>query len=141
MKALTVKQPWAQLIMHGGKDIENREWPTRFRGHVAITASGKIDRAEVWSACEFMKQWIPRFSNRLFVDEALKYPTGCVLGTVKIVGCVTASDSPWFQGTYGFVLADPRPLSVPIPIKGSLGLWDLPEDIEQLVVAELGDHL
>ncbi len=141
MKALTIKQPWAQLVMKGGKDIENREWPCHYRGHIAITASAKIDKAEVFSACDFMKSWIPKFSTRIFMDEAMRHPVGCALGTVEIYGCVTDSDRPWFQGRYGFLLRDPRPLATPIPIKGKLGLWELPEDIEQRVVAELGLHL
>lgn len=39
MKALSIRQPWAWMILHAGKDIENREWPTRFRGRVLIHAS------------------------------------------------------------------------------------------------------
>ena len=36
VKVLTVKQPWASLIVHGIKDIENRSWKTNFRGRVLI---------------------------------------------------------------------------------------------------------
>ena len=35
MKALTIKQPWAWAILHGGKDIENRNWFTSVAGGVA----------------------------------------------------------------------------------------------------------
>ena len=34
MKTLTIKQPWATLIAMGIKDIENRTWPTKFRGTI-----------------------------------------------------------------------------------------------------------
>ena len=39
MKALSIKQPWASLIAHGIKDIENRTWKTNFRGRIYIHAS------------------------------------------------------------------------------------------------------
>ena len=41
MKALSIKQPWASLIAHGIKDIENRNWKTHFRGRIYIHASAK----------------------------------------------------------------------------------------------------
>lgn len=40
MKALSIKQPWASLIAHGIKDIENITWKTQFRGRIFIHASG-----------------------------------------------------------------------------------------------------
>lgn len=39
MKALSIRQPWAWLILHGGKDIENRSWNTNFRGRFLIHAA------------------------------------------------------------------------------------------------------
>ena len=39
MKAITIKQPWASLIVAGIKDIENRTWKTSFRGRVLIHAA------------------------------------------------------------------------------------------------------
>src|SRR3990167_9411398 len=46
MKALSIRQPWAWLILHAGKDIENRGWPTSFRGRFLIHASKGMTRAE-----------------------------------------------------------------------------------------------
>ncbi len=46
MIALSIRQPWAWHILHSGKDIENRDWPTRFRGRVLIHASKGMTRAE-----------------------------------------------------------------------------------------------
>ena len=46
MKAITIKQPWASLIVHGVKDIENRTWHTNFRGRVLIHSSSKGDIAK-----------------------------------------------------------------------------------------------
>lgn len=39
MKALSIRQPWAWLIVHGGKDIENRSWHTKFRGRFLVHAA------------------------------------------------------------------------------------------------------
>lgn len=130
--AITIKQPWASLIMRCGKDIENRDWPTKIRGRVAIHSSARMHRDDIADACEAM-QWIPRFSARIFTAEALyepeRYPVGSIVGTVEIVDCVTKSDSPWFFGPYGFVLRDPIELPEPIKCKGALGWWKVPDEL------------
>ena len=46
MRALSIKQPWASLIVHHGKDIENRTWPTKIRGRIAIHASKRLEFVE-----------------------------------------------------------------------------------------------
>ena len=43
MKALTIKQPWASLIIYGDKDVENRSWPTSYRGPLLIHAGKGYD--------------------------------------------------------------------------------------------------
>lgn len=55
MKALTIKQPWASLIMECGKDVENRSWSTSFRGRVAIHSSKKPDPREWIDAVELAR--------------------------------------------------------------------------------------
>lgn len=133
MRAITIKQPWATLIMRCGKDIENREWPTRQRGIVAVHTSARIQRADIEDAAALMRGFIPKFSERIFVEEALReparYPIGCIVGTVEIIDCVTQSDSPWFCGAYGFVLAHPVQFAAPIPCRGALGFWEVKQDI------------
>ena len=46
MKAISIKQPWASLIAHGIKDIENRTWRTNYRGRVLIHAGAS--KKEGW---------------------------------------------------------------------------------------------
>jgi hypothetical protein len=46
-----------------------------------------------------------------------------------MVGCVSECDSPWFVGKYGFILQNPAAFLNPIPCKGALGFWDVPERI------------
>lgn len=65
MIALSIRQPWAWHILNSGKDIENRDWPTRFRGRVLIHASKGMTRAEyedgqdpLWaSGMEALDEW------------------------------------------------------------------------------------
>ena len=127
MKALTIKQPWASLIVRGGKDIENRDWGTSMRGIIAIHSSAKLEEREMFSACCFMEGFIPNFSSQFFREDT--FPVGLILGTVEIVGCVKASDSPWFCGEFGFVLKNAVAFRTPIPCKGKLGFWNVPEEL------------
>ncbi len=140
MHVLTIKQPWAWLIFYEGKDIENRGWRTHIRGRVAIHTSAKNDPEEWVKADRFITKnktnaLLPRFEFeykngiKLWTKEP-KVVTGAIIGTVEIVDCVKRSQSPWFEGKYGFVLQNPILLENPIPAKGQLGFWeyDIPEE-------------
>jgi len=129
VKVLTVRQPWAGLILAHGKDIENREWPTKVRGRIAIHSS-KVLRVSDFDDARFVEHMGPK------VDwTGPEFRAGCILGTVEIVDCVTASDSPWFVGPYGFVLSNPMLFERPIPAKGKLGFWEW-EDVTGAGVAQ-----
>lgn len=124
MKALSIRQPWAWLILHGGKDIENRDWATRFRGRVLIHASKGMTRDEYVAAANFAKlaglgKGIPAFGDM---------ERGGIVGSVEIVDCIAGSDSPWFMGKHGFVLRDPTPIQF-APCNGRLGFFDVPDEI------------
>lgn len=67
--------------------------------------------------------------------EALLPARGCIVGSVEIVDCVTASPSPWFFGPVGFVLRDPVPLAQPVPCKGALGFFPVPGDVLERLAA------
>lgn len=127
IKALTIRQPWASLIIRCGKDIENRDWRSNYRGIVAIHSSAKMDRADLEDACDLMRGFIPKFSARIFSQEI--FPTGVILGTVEMIGCVTQSESPWFVGEYGFQFRNRVPFSNPITCKGALGFWTLNDEL------------
>lgn len=122
MKALSIKQPWAWLILHAGKDIENRYWPARLRGLIAIHASSKLDYME-YVVC---KAFLAERGLKVELPPHRELVTGAILGTVEIVDCVQYSKSPWFVGKFGFVMKDAKPLPVPIACKGRLGFWDAP---------------
>jgi hypothetical protein len=139
MKALSVRAPWWWFILHAGKDIENRDWFTRFRGTIYIHAS----KTSVWrdtiddidaalSCCGRHRKEVALALS----FEQLEKGRGCLVGTVEVVDCVTRSDSPWFFGKYGFVLANPVAFDRPIPCKGALGFFDVPDCIEKLPMGE-----
>lgn len=128
-KALSVRQPWAWAIVHAGKDIENRDWPTRFRGPVCIHAAKGMTRDEYDDANSFMGRflgpadadWLARWHG--LCAAPYKLERGGIVGVAEIVDCVEQSPSPWFMGRYGFVLANARPVEF-IPVKGALGFFD-----------------
>jgi hypothetical protein len=125
MKTISIRQPWAHLILYCGKDIENRSWPTRFRGSVLIHASKGMTVEEWEDAMSFARG--VRAKNHFKVEKNATFKDvqrGGIVGIASIVDCVTSSESPWFVGEYGFVIANVRP--VPFhPCKGALGFFDV----------------
>lgn len=136
MRALSIRQPWASLILKAGKGIENRDWATKVRGRILVHAAKGMTRAEHEGAIAFAVDAIradPRNAgapNTATLRELgfsfADLPRGGIVGSVEIVDCVQHSGSPWFVGGYGFVLRDPRPLPF-TPWKGQLGFFDVPE--------------
>lgn len=129
-KALSIRQPWAWAIFHAGKDIENRDWPTKLRGKIAVHAAKGMKRDEYDSAVEFILNANPAM-KRGDVPKFDEMVLGAIVGTVKITDCVKESDSPWFMGDYGFCLQERGALSEPIHCKGALGFWDVPAGLLQ----------
>lgn len=116
IKALSIKQPYPHHIFHDGKDVENRDWPTRGRGWFIIHAGKQPDGQLPLALADV--------------------PRGGIVGMARIVDCVTHWDSRWWYGKYGFVLRDA--FTVPfIPCRGMLGFFTLPAD----VLASLAAHL
>ncbi|WVV46869.1 ASCH domain-containing protein [Pseudomonas sp. NA13] len=115
MKALSIRQPWAWLIVHGGKDIENRSWHTKFRGRFLVHAAQGMTQKDYADAATFADLecgvTIPTFNN---------LPRGGIIGSVELVDSLDASDSPWYMGQKGFLLRNPKPLPF-APLKGRLG--------------------
>jgi hypothetical protein len=121
--ALTIRQPWAWLIVHGFKDIENRTWSTAYRGRLGIHAGKGCTKAEYRAAMEFALAIHPELVDRF---EEICYPAlirGALIGEVTLTGCVAASPSRWFTGKYGWLLEQPVSYPQPIPLKGRLGLF------------------
>lgn len=115
VKALSIKQPYPHHIFHDGKDVENRDWPTKGRGWFIIHAG--VSKTEL-------------------ADSQMHLPRGGVVGMARIVDCVTAMDSPWFFGKFGFVLRDAFPLPL-IPCRGQLGFFTLPPEVNEQIAAAI----
>lgn len=129
MKALSIRAPWWWFILHGGKSVENRDWPTRYRGPVWIHASKWFRLDDVVENFDFARNIAVRQGRELpsVTLRDLRDRGGHIVGRARIVDCVSRSDSPWFFGPHGFVLADVEPLAEPIPCKGALGFFDVSE--------------
>src|SRR4051812_2897185 len=85
MLAISVRQPFASLILLGHKQIETRNWPTDYRGRIAVHASRQIDNLERVTA--YRDEIRPLLKAAGFHSLAAM-PKGCLLGTVEITDCV-----------------------------------------------------
>ena len=117
MKVLSLKQPYAELVVSGKKTIELRKWRTKFRGEFLVHASKKADESA-------MKKF--GFSE---------LPTGCIVGkaTLKDVKEYKNGDEFWKDkdkhlasmkwGKFGFILESAGRIKG-IPCRGALNFWD-----------------
>lgn len=117
MKAISIRQPWAWLIVNGYKDIENRSWNTKYRGTVLIHASAKMYREDYLMAQEIAER---RGLELPPPDELVK---GGIVGFTHIIGTTRESISPWFFGPVGFELSGGKPLPFH-PMRGKLSFFE-----------------
>jgi hypothetical protein len=144
VKALTVQQPWAWAIMHGGKVIENRTQNWTYRGPLAIHAGARTsDRGFESPLVQQAATGRTGFGcwDSGIVTSRPWHTYSAIIGVVDLVdvhpdsGCC----QPWGESAYveyggrerkqivHLVLENPRPLAEPFPCKGALGLWTPPE--------------
>lgn len=128
---LSIRQPWAWLIVHGYKDIENRDWNSHFRGRFYIHASKGMTVAE-YDQCKLfvMRQQAQKRTALFAFPPRETLERGAIVGRADMIGCVTESTSPWFFGTHGFQLANAEPITPCIPCVGVLGFFQ--EEIDAL---------
>lgn len=123
MKALSLKQPWANLIVHGIKTIETRKWATKYRGSLLICSSKNYDK-------DF------RFITSLINPYISNSPFGMALCMVEITDCLPmqkqdekAACCHVYPHAFSFFLRNICPIK-PFPVKGQLGIFDIePEEI------------
>lgn len=148
MKALTVQQPWAWAIIHGGKDVENRTTAWSYRGPLAIHAGMRVSERGFQAIDRIHGTAIPPWPHG---HESEVY--GAIIGVVDLVDAHPASpgccESPWAETSYvehggktrhnlvHLVLERPRIIMAPVPCTGRLGLWDVPRDVLLDIQAEL----
>jgi hypothetical protein len=139
MKCISIRQPWAWLIVRPDltgyaraaallagviKTIENRTWPTRYRGPVLLHASKGMTRAEYEDACA-MAFWAGVHAADIPKLEDLQ--RGGIVGKATLADCIPSEKraSDWHMGgQFGFLLQDIEPLPF-TPLKGALGLFDV----------------
>lgn len=123
MKVISIKQPWASLIINGYKEYEFRSWKTNFRGNCLIHTSLGIDKSAM-----------DRFKHL-----NLDYPLGKIIGSVDVVDCIKVDkafetkllnkDKIIYGGSinrtgYAFKLKNIKKFKEPIAAKGQLGFWN-----------------
>ncbi|WP_193188849.1 ASCH domain-containing protein [Nisaea sediminum] len=124
MKALTIHQPWADAIAYGHKPVENRSWPTSYRGPLLIHAG------LTWSddGAAFIRRMLPAADAEALITAALKRRGGYV-GRAILSDCVRNFLSPWFVGPRGFVLTNAEAFPAAVPARGHQGLFHVPQDV------------
>jgi hypothetical protein len=126
MKALSIRQPWAWLILHAGKDIENRNWQPRnpalrFRGTCLIHAGIAVQPiGDELRACV-------KATSGVNLPRSDELQRGGIVGQVDVIDVVRQSSSPWFQGPCGLVLVNAKPLPFR-PCRGMLGFFNAPSE-------------
>lgn len=162
MKAISLLQPWASLVVLGRKSFETqpwtpptvaekqyetRSWATKYRGRLAIHASGS-------TKFDFMAGSIP-FAEVLKqhgIERSYQLPHGYVIGEVTLVECLKMADmtvnvpansidprsvsqqewmfGDWSIGRWAWLFEDPIIYKTPVKQKGQLNVWnwDKPEN-------------
>jgi hypothetical protein len=150
MKAISLLQPWATLMVIGAKKVETRSWNTKYRGPLLIHASKGFppDCRNICSTYPF----------RLFVPDWEALPRGAIIGIVNLKGTgpterFKAAEwegqlnipnivqelafGDYGRGRYGLYCEDAVKFDTPIPYKGALSIWDFPDEI----LKEHGIHI
>lgn len=139
LPCLSIRQPWPWLILHGGKNIENRGWNTNVRGTILLHASKGFTHEEYDAALAFVEDFVDEeFAERMPSPSELKF--GGIVGAVRLVDVVRPGEDggPWHTGQWGFRLE--KPTALPFrAYRGALGFFrvELTAD-EERVLREAG---
>ena len=117
MKTLSLKQPWAELILQGKKKIELRKWNTKFRGKFLIHSS-KIPDKKSMLKFNFKNLPLGFIVGEAELIDVKKYENSSEFSKDKNLHL---ADSSW--GNYGFLLKNAKRIN-PISAKGKLNFWD-----------------
>jgi hypothetical protein len=130
MKALSLWQPWASLWARGRKTYETRDWSTPYRGPLAIHAA-KTLKIDVSSDLQEILE--DEFGDRWQV----KLPAGALIAVCELIDCLPTehlhvdseeySQGNFTRGRYAWGVMNLRVLAHPIPFRGQMGLFDVPD--------------
>ena len=138
MKAISLLQPWATLVVLGIKTIETRSWRTSYRGRILIHASqGKA--GNIFAAEPPFKKYIPNFKTLPFgaiIGEATitdVIPVEMMQMTDELINRLTMEEKAfgdYSEGRYAWIMEDPKPFATPIPARGTLSIWEYQGEIK-----------
>lgn len=136
MKAISIIQPFASLIVTGIKPIENRTWKTNIRERVFIHSSKSTIHQHVSGVLDFeqLKDLGYQAYKKGISGQLLNihnWPLGAIIGEVTIVDCVQNHHSVWAEeNCWNWVLEDPVMYEKPIyNVKGKLSFWEFEKPI------------
>ncbi len=125
-RAITLKQPWAWLMLYGPKRIENRPWKPWPQ---AIGQRIYVHQGKAWDemGAEYIRRVMPELEF-----PALARTQG-ILGSFVVNGCLdkrwdvpAVGQEQWFFGPFGWLTSEPRALERPVTARGAQGLWRIP---------------
>jgi hypothetical protein len=128
VKALTIRQPWAELILRGRKPFELRTWRTKYRGPLVIHAAGTID---TWAARQCGLNPENLITSALVGFAILVDVRPYTREDARLLKKRRAGFG-WFPRNLSWVLKKPHCIS-PFKAKGQLSLFDVPRSIERRV--------
>lgn len=166
LHALSVRQPWADLIAAGVKDVENREWnpPPAAKGHLIAIHVGKTLDRESWSvAYQIVAKLgaldvcprIKAFGAALLEAQALKPRAaqaavkrameaasayGAIIALARIDAVTSEATSPWFMGPIGWRLGSVVAIE-PVACGGAQYLWPVRDPVLRLVRKRYADAI
>jgi len=126
MKVISIKQPWASLIINGYKIYEFRTWKTKYRGKLLIHSSKTIDKK----------------AAKRFEHLNLEYPLGKIIGEVELKDCLELNDilakeifdkdnnvykNVLNHEGYAWRLENIKKYDTHVTLNGKLGLWEFNE--------------
>ncbi len=147
MQALTIREPWASLIVSTNKKFETRDWKRNYRGLLAIH-SGKqsvpvedypLGLEEILDDLEITQNDLNNNKQKIIAIATLKE---IHLMTDKFINEQTELERLtgfWEPGLYAWELTDIKPITQPIPARGMPGLWTVPDDIYVQIQQQLGN--
>lgn len=138
MRTISLWQPWATAVAIGIKKIETRHWSTNYRGPLAIHAAKRWDGQQREFA--MIEHGLGRLPKRL--------PFGAVIAVCDLIdvqptdelvleiGAVEKMYGNYSAGRFGWILADVRELSEPVPFKGHQSFFDVPDNLLPLTAGQ-----
>ncbi len=122
MKVLSLRQPWADLIVDGRKKVETRKWNTSYRGWFWVHASKSVD----WNACKKLgvtPSATMAVIGKAFLESVKKYETEKEWNADKGRHLALVLGGMPKKPMYGFIIS--RAERIPaVPAKGMLGFWE-----------------